>query len=308
MKTPSSHNPAIADNELTGDELDQVSGGLSFLGGFGTAGIGGSVGPIGAGVGIAHGGPNGDLYGTVYGGGSPLGGVPQVTGGAQANLAFGFGDHNFDDVVTGHSTNVEFGFGTVSYNENGFTVGLGPSGFGVSHSETTNLTQSAIPPEVQENLNALNGPDHSADLNQPPPQLTDWSNSFGDHELAGDHGAQGATGDHGAQDAAGDHGTQDAAGDHGTQDSGDHGTQDSGDHGTQDSGDHGTQDAAGDHGTQDTGSGVDHSGDSGTDNGGIADQGGSTFGNDFGDSNSGSGDFSGGGDFGGGDFGGGDFA
>jgi hypothetical protein len=37
-----------------------------------------------------------------------------------------------------------------------------------------------------------NGPDHAADLNQPPPQLTDWSSSFGDHELTGDRGAQDA--------------------------------------------------------------------------------------------------------------------
>jgi hypothetical protein len=289
-------NVVTAVHELTVDELDQVSGGWSFLGGFGSVGGSANVGPINAGASVSHGGPNGDFYSTVYGGGETRASAPSAGFSGGPNVAFGFGDHTFKDVVEGSATVVNFGIGSVSYSANGFTIGLnlaGTSGFGVTHAETTNLTNN--PPAtdpVQPALDALNGPDHSADLNTQP-VLNDWSTAFGDHEL---HAGATAPGAQAAETNTGQAADSSASGSHGTEDPGSH-VEDPGSHADPGSQPGSDPSASGSHGTDDGNHGAEASAEPGNNNGGYADYGnndgygGNDFGNDFGDSSFSGSDF-----------------
>jgi hypothetical protein len=162
------------------DALERASGGLSFTGLLGQVGLGVHAGPVGVGVGagVSPAGPNegGAAYGHVeVGAGEPGWGL---TGGATVGAVFSTDGHSFDDVVTGPSHNLSFGIGQVGWNDNGFYVGVGPSGIGYSRTDTVRLSQE--PPAAPHTLeNPGDGLDHS---NDPPPQLNDWSTAFGPHE------------------------------------------------------------------------------------------------------------------------------
>jgi len=254
--------------------------GLTFLGGIATASAGITIGPFIVGGSLATGGPNHDLYGSFpWGVQEPDEDAHgfSVTGGIQAGGVFGYPGASYDDVVTGHSTGLGLGIASIAANDHGFIAQVGSAGFGVSESDTVNLTTDHSFDSV---INVGDGKDHSAEMSSPP-TLNDWSGAFGDHELN--------TGD--GVDAASDHSPDPNV-------SGDHGPQD---HGGEELGDPGNSGLAHDdqssHGGNDSdGNELDGIDFSGNDLGG-SDPDGGYFGNDFGDSN-----------FGGGDFGGSDFA